>query len=70
MKHAFYSRFSSVQGKAFTLAEYTMNTGDPEFYKKDFENNQAVTMADIKAVYKNILRERTLLKPALYRKEK
>ena len=26
---SFISRFSSVQGKAFTLAEYAMNTGDP-----------------------------------------
>lgn len=48
---SFYSRFASVQGKAFTLAEYTMNTGDPEFYKKDLANIQAVTMADIKAAY-------------------
>ena len=47
----FYNSLASVQGKAFTLAEYTMNTGDPEFYKKDFQNTQAVTMADIKAVY-------------------
>ncbi len=39
------------QGKAFTLAEYTMNTGDPEFYEKDFQNTQAVTMADVKAAY-------------------
>ena len=48
---SFYNRFSSDQGKAFTLAEYTMNTGDPEYYKKDFTGSQAVTMADIKAVY-------------------
>ena len=47
----FYNSFASVQGKAFTLAEYTMNTGNPEFYKKDFQNTQAVTMADIKAAY-------------------
>ena len=47
----FYNSFASVQGKAFTLAEYTMNTGNPEFYKKDFQNTQAVTMADIKTAY-------------------
>ncbi|MBK7133646.1 MAG: insulinase family protein, partial [Bacteroidales bacterium] len=48
---SFVSRFSSVQGKAFTFAEYAMNTGDPEYYKKDLAAVQAVTMADIKAVY-------------------
>jgi zinc protease len=52
----FYRGFSSVQGKAFTLAEYTMFTGDPEFYKKDLANSQAVTMADIKAVYQKYIK--------------
>ena len=52
----FYNSFASVQGKAFTLAEYTMNTGDPEFYKKDFQNTKAVTMSDIKAVYNKYIR--------------
>ena len=52
----FYNSFSSVQGKAFSLAEYTMNTGNPEFYKKDFQNTQSVTMADIKAVYDKYLK--------------
>jgi zinc protease len=53
---SFYNRFTSVQGKAFTLAEYEMNTGDPEFYKKDFENTQTVTMADIKSVYNKYIK--------------
>jgi len=48
---SFVSRFASVQGKAFTFAEYTMNTGDPEYYKKDLAGIQAVTMEDIKNVY-------------------
>ena len=30
----FYNSFASVQGKAFQLAEYTMNTGDPEYLQK------------------------------------
>jgi zinc protease len=47
----FYNSMASVQGKAFQLAEYTMNTGDPEYFKKDFAAIQAVTMADIKRVY-------------------
>jgi len=47
----FYNRFGSVQSKAFTLAEYTMNTGDPGYYKKELESTLAVTIDDIKAVY-------------------
>ncbi|MCX6320681.1 MAG: pitrilysin family protein [Bacteroidia bacterium] len=52
----FYRGFSSVQGKAFTLAEYAMFTGDPEFYKKDLANSQAVTMADIKRVFEKYIK--------------
>lgn len=52
----FYRGFSSDQSKAFTLAEYTMFTGDPEFYKKDLANAQAVTMADVKAVFKKYIK--------------
>lgn len=52
----FYNRFSSVQGKAFTLAEYTMYTGNPEYYKKDLEGIQSVTMAEIKAVYQKYIK--------------
>jgi len=48
---SFISRFSSVQGKAFTFAEYTMNTDDPAYYQKDLAAVQAVTMEDIKNVY-------------------
>lgn len=47
----FYNSFASVQGKSFQFAEYTMNTGDPGYYKKDLASIQAVTMADIKDVY-------------------
>lgn len=57
----FYNRFSSAQGKAFTLAEYTMNTGDPEFYKKDLANNQSVTMAEIKAVYEKYIKGKSFV---------
>ncbi len=52
---SFYSRFSSVQSKAFTLAEYAMFTGDPEFYKKDFANSQAVTIDDVRAVFRKYI---------------
>ncbi|MCK9638395.1 MAG: insulinase family protein [Prolixibacteraceae bacterium] len=52
----FYNSFESVQSKAFTLAEYNIYAGDPEFYKKDLANTQAVTMADVKAVYNKYLK--------------
>jgi zinc protease len=52
----FYSRFSSVQSKAFTLAEFAMNTGDPEFYKTDFANSQAVTREDIMNVFRKYIK--------------
>jgi zinc protease len=58
---SFYNRLASVQGKAFTLAEYTMNTGDPEFYKKDLANIQAVTMDDVKAVYNKYIKGKNFL---------
>ena len=53
---SFYNRLASDQGKAFTLAEYTMYTGDPEYYKKDLANIQAVTMADVKAVFEKYIK--------------
>jgi len=52
----FYNSFASVQGKAFQFAEYTMNTGDPEYYKKDLAAIQAVTMDDIKNVYEKYIK--------------
>jgi zinc protease len=52
----FVNMFSSVQGKAFTLAEYTMFTGDPQFYRKDLENIRSVTAEEIKAVYEKYIK--------------
>ena len=57
----FYNSFASVQGKAFQFAEYTMNTGDPEYYKKDLAATQAVTMADIKAVYNKYVKDKNFV---------
>ncbi|MGD0340294.1 MAG: pitrilysin family protein [Bacteroidales bacterium] len=57
----FYNSFSSVQGKAFAFAEYTMYTGDPEFYKKDLDNIQSVSMADIKSVYNKYIRNKNFV---------
>ncbi|MEI6275572.1 MAG: pitrilysin family protein [Prolixibacteraceae bacterium] len=57
----FYNSFESVQSKAFTLAEYNIYTGDPEFYKKDLANTQAVTMADVKAVFAKYLKGKNFI---------
>jgi len=54
----FYNSFASVQGKSFQMAEYTMYTGDPEYYKKELEAVQAVTMDDIKNVYEKYIRDK------------
>jgi zinc protease len=52
----FYNSFASVQGKAFQFAEYTMNTGDPDYYKKDLAAIQSVTIADVKAVFNKYIK--------------
>jgi len=57
----FVSRFSSVLSKSFALAEYVMNTGDPEFYKKDLANILAVNMDDIKRVYEKYIKGRNFV---------
>ncbi len=52
----FYNSFASIQGKAFQLAEYTMNTGDPGYYQKDLASIQAVSMEDVKAAYEKYIK--------------
>jgi zinc protease len=52
----FYSRLSSVQGKAFALAQYDMFTGDPGYFKKELAGYQAVTMTDVKSVFKKYIK--------------
>jgi zinc protease len=66
----FYNSFASVQGKAFLLAEYTMNTGDPEYYKKDLAAIQAVTMADVKAVYNKYIKGKNFVETSFVPKGK
>ena len=58
---SFVNRFSSVQGQAFTLAEYTMNTGDPGYFKKDLDAIEAVSMDDIKRVYEKYIKGKNFL---------
>jgi zinc protease len=57
----FYNSFASVQGKAFQFAEYTMNTGDPAFYKTDLTAIQAVTMSDVKNVYEKYIKGKNFI---------
>ena len=58
---SFVSRFASVQGKAFTFAEYEMNTGDPAYYQKDLAAIQAVTMQDVKDVYEKYIKGKNFI---------
>jgi zinc protease len=58
---SFVGRFSSVQGKAFTLAEYTMNTGDPQFYEKELAGFLNVTAEDIKSVYEKYIKGKNFI---------
>jgi zinc protease len=66
----FYNSFASVQGKAFQFAEYTMNTSDPEYYKKDLAAIQAVTMADVKAVYNKYIKGKNFVETSFVPKGK
>jgi len=52
----FYNSFASVQGKAFQMAEYTMYTGDPEYFKKDLAATMAVTAEDVINVYNKYIK--------------
>ncbi len=52
----FYNQISSVQGKAFGLAEYDIFAGDPGFYKQDMANMLAVTTDDVKRVYEQYIK--------------
>ena len=66
----FYNSFSSVQGKAFQFAEYTMNTGDPEYYKKDLSAIESVTMADVNSAYNKYIKGKNFVETSLVPKGK
>jgi zinc protease len=57
----FYNSFASIQGKAFQLADYTMYTGDPDYYKKDLASIQAVTMEDVIAAYNKYIKGKNFI---------
>ncbi|MBM3421557.1 MAG: insulinase family protein, partial [Bacteroidetes bacterium] len=58
---SFVSRFASVQGKAFQLAEYNMFTGNPEYYKEDLAAIRAVTADDIREVYIKYIKDKNFV---------
>ena len=59
---SFYNEIQSVLGKAISLGEYKLFTGDPNYYKKDIAGLQAVTTADVMRVYETYIKD----KPRLY----
>jgi zinc protease len=52
----FYNSFSSILSKAFTLGQYQMFKGDPQYYSKDFEGGQSVTMEDVKNAFQKFIK--------------
>ncbi len=59
---SFYNEIQSVLGKAISLGEYKLFTGDPNYYKQDIAGLQAVTTADVMRVYETYIKD----KPVLY----
>ncbi len=53
---SFYGSFSSILSKAFTLGQYNMFKGDPQYFKKDFIDAQSVTSEDVKNVYQKYVK--------------
>ena len=52
----FYQGLSSVLGKGFQLTQYQILAGDAGFLTKDVKNMQAVTVEDVKNVYKKYIK--------------
>lgn len=67
---SFYNMISSVQGKAFRLAEYDIFAGDPGFYKKDMANMTAVTVNDVQRVYDKYIKGRNFVATSFVPKDK
>jgi len=66
----FFNSFASIQGKTFQLSEYTIYTGDPEYYKKYFAAFQAVTIEDIKNVYRKYIKGKNFVETSFVPKGK
>jgi len=54
---AFYGRLSSVLGKAFSLAQYSIFAGDPGYASEDLERTLAVGAEDVQRVYELYLKD-------------
>lgn len=52
----FYTNLSSVLGKGFQLAQYTIYTGSPSFINQDIKNIQSVTIKDVMRVYQKYIK--------------
>ncbi|WP_281324473.1 pitrilysin family protein [Flavobacterium sp. IMCC34518] len=52
----FYTNLSSVLGKGFQLAQYTIYTGSPSFINQDIKNIQSVTIEDVMRVYQKYIK--------------
>ncbi len=57
----FYNSFASVQGKAFQMAEYEMNTGNPEYFRNELAAVQALTTQDIKNAYNKYIKGKNFI---------
>ncbi|MFQ5530383.1 MAG: M16 family metallopeptidase, partial [Gemmatimonadota bacterium] len=55
---AFYNRLSSVLGKAFSLAQYSIFAGDPGYVHEDLEQTLSVAAEDVRRVYETYLKDR------------
>jgi len=55
---SFYRRIGSVLYKSFQLAFYNTFKNDPGFIEKDIENIKAVTLEDVKRVYREYIRDK------------
>jgi zinc protease len=55
---AFYRNLSSVLGKAFQLAQYSIFAGDPGYAQEDLRRTLAVSADDVLRVYESYLRGR------------
>jgi zinc protease len=58
---SFYSSFSSVLSKAFTLGEYEMYKNDPGYYLTDFREAQSITSEDVMNAYKKYIKNKNFV---------
>jgi zinc protease len=57
-ERGFYQGLTSVAGKAFQIAQYTMFAGSPDYVHEDLRRTLAVTEADLRRVYERYLKDR------------